>query len=245
MIDTFNGALTLNQNLMRGLREAPDVVRRGLTLVLLVGLLVGVVQGISIMISTASPQRVVDEVSAALDQSLRQQTLGANSDEQREVIRILNQNKEPALEVLRSVLELPTPLPRPVGVLFQGLGIMASTPLAYLSGLVLAVAVAHVAARQLGGEGNIQQMLGLGALSVAPHALDALSFIPILGTTLSFIAWAWGLVILIAATSIAHRLDSWRATMAVMLYPLIGALLLFLGFCVLLFFSFAAAGGGA
>ena len=30
MIELFNAALMLNQNIMRGLRESPDVVRRGL-----------------------------------------------------------------------------------------------------------------------------------------------------------------------------------------------------------------------
>jgi hypothetical protein len=106
---------------------------------------------------------------------------------------------------------------------------------------MFAVVLTHIAARQLGGQGTIQQMLGMGALSVAPHALDALSFIPVIGSTLGVIAWAWGLVILVVATGIAHRLDSGRATLAVLLYPVIGILLLMLGCCAL--FILALAGG--
>ncbi|NTV65063.1 MAG: YIP1 family protein, partial [Oscillochloris sp.] len=98
---------------------------------------------------------------------------------------------------------------------------------------MLAVVSTHIAARQLGGEGNIQQMLGLSALSVAPHALDALGFIPAIGATLNLIAWVWGLVILVVATSVAHRLDSGRATLAVLLYPLIISLLFLFGCCML------------
>jgi hypothetical protein len=242
VIDTFNAALTLKQDLFRGMRESPDVVRRGLLLVLLVGLLVGGVQAISAIITNSSPDRLLAEIETTLDESLQQQALAATSDSQRQVLQLITENKASGLSLVRALMELPAPLPRPVGVVLQGLGLMASMPLSYLGSLVLAVVFTHIAARQLGGTGNIQQMLGLGALSVAPHALDALSFIPVLGSTLSLIAWAWGLVILVVATGVAHRLDSGRATLAVLLYPLIGSLLLLLGCCAL--FIVAIAGGG-
>jgi len=242
VIDTFNGALTLSQTFFRGMREAPDVVRRGLTLVLFVGLFVGGVQAISTMITNSSPDRVIADIETTLAQSIQQQSLTATSASQREMVQLLKENSAGALNLVRAVMDLPTPLPRPVSVILQGLGLMASTPLSYLGSLMLAVVLTHIAAQQLGGQGTIQQMLGMGALSVAPHALDALSFIPVIGSTLSVIAWAWGLVILVLSTSIVHRLDSGRATLAVLLYPLIGALLLLFGCCA--FFIFAIASGG-
>ncbi|NNJ10945.1 YIP1 family protein [Chloroflexales bacterium ZM16-3] len=242
MIDTFNGALTLKQDLFRGMRESPDVVRRGFLLVLLVGLLVGGVQAISTMITSSNPDRMIAAIETAVDDSIQQQALAATTDEQREAVQIISDNKEGALNIVRAVMTLPTPLPRPVGVILRGLGLIASTPLSYLGSLMLAVIVTHIAARQLGGTGNIQQMLGLGALSVAPHALDALGFIPYIGQTISLIAWAWGLVILVLATSVAHRLDSGRATLAVLLYPMVGFLLLLLGCCA--FFLLIIAGLG-
>jgi hypothetical protein len=243
VIDTFNGALTLNQNMFRGMRESPEVVRRGLLLVLLVGLLVGCVQAISTMITNSNPDRIIAEIEVGFDESLRQQSLAATSDEQRLGVKIITENKEAVLNLVRTLVNLPTPAPRPLSIALQSLGLALSTPLSYLSSLMLAVVLTHIAARQMGGEGNIQQMLGLGALSVAPHALDALGFIPAIGSTLSVIAWAWGLVILVLATSIAHRLDSGRATLAVLLYPTIGALLLLLG-CCLFFVVTVAAGMG-
>ncbi|EFO80622.1 hypothetical protein OSCT_1562 [Oscillochloris trichoides DG-6] len=239
MMDTFNGALTLNQNLLRGMRESPDVVRRGLTLVLLVGLLVGTVQAISTSISNANTSGIVAAVEIALDESIQQQALGATTEEQRQVIGLLRENKEGILNLVESMIELPTIAPRPVGLLFQALGVIVSTPLNYLGSLLLAVVFAHIGAQQLGGSGNIRQMLGMGALSVAPHALDALSFIPVFGSTLSLIAWVWGLVILIVTTSVVHRLDSGKATIAVLVYPLVGGLVLMLSCCILLFMSAA------
>jgi hypothetical protein len=243
VIELFNAALMLNQNAMRALRESPDVVRRGLLLVLFVGLLVGAVQGASALISTSSPERVVDMVRAQVDAVVDQLTLNANSDQLQPIIQLINENEESFYALLSEFLSLPTTLPRPALLLFQLLASVVSTPLSYLAGLLVTVVVTHVAARQLGGQGSIQQMLGLGALSVAPHALDALAFIPVLGSALGFIAWGWGLAILVVAAMIVHRLDSARATMAVLLYPLLLALLGLVGFCCLLALSLSAGAG--
>lgn len=239
MIELFNAALMLNQNVMRGLRESPDVVRRGLLVVLFVGLLVGAVQGASALIGSATPERAVAGVRAQVDEFVDGLTLGANSEQFQPVIQLVNENEEPFYELLTEVLTLPTALPWQVQLAFRWLASVVSTPLSYLAGLLVAVVFTHMAARQLGGQGSIQQMLGLGALSTAPHALDALTFIPAIGPTLGFIAWAWGLAILVTATMIAHKLDSGRATMAVLLYPLLLGLLGFLAFCGLLVFAAA------
>jgi hypothetical protein len=241
MIELFNGALTINQTLMRGLRESPDVVRRGLLLVLFVGALVGAVQGASAAINTASPERRVAAVRAQVDEFQRQLVASPNADQQ--VIQALNANKEPFLQLVEDVLTLPTPLPRGVGVAFEWLASVVSTPLGYLASLLALVVATHIVARQLGGQASIQQMLGLGALSVAPRALDALTFIPGIGPTIGFIAWAWGLVVFVVATAVAHKLDSGKAAIAVLLLPLLLSLLGLLALCVLLAVSVAAAGG--
>lgn len=244
MMELFNGALTLNQNLMRGLREAPDAIGRGFLLVLFVGLLVGTVSGISGVIQNATPERTVAAARAELDRQVDQLVLTSNDENTQVLTRVINENEEPFFQLLEELLSLPAPLPRPVNLVFQLLASVVSTPLSYLSGMLLAVVVAHITARQLGGQGSLQQMVALGSLSVAPHALDALAFIPGLGPTLGFIAWAWGLVILVVATSVAHRLDSMRATMAVLLYPALLLLLGVLALCILFAVLVAAAGGG-
>lgn len=241
MIELFNAALTVNQNVMRGLRESPDVVRRGLMVVLFVGLLVGAVRGASDAITSASPQRSIDAVRAQVGELKSQLLDNPNADPQ--LIQFINANEEAFYALLEDVMGLPAPLPRTVQVGFQWLASVVATPLSYLAGLLVAVVFTHIAARQLGGQGSIQQMLGLGALSVAPHALDALAFIPGIGPTLGLIAWAWGLVILVVATMIAHKLDSGRAAIAVLLFPLLGALLGLLALCALLFLSVSLAAG--
>jgi hypothetical protein len=243
MIELFNGALTLNQNVMRGLREAPDAVRRGFLLVLFVGLLVGAVNGVNGLIQSRTPEQVVTTIRTELERQMDQLVLNSDDPGIQELTRIVNENEEPFFELLTAMLTLPTPLPRPVGLAFQLLASIVSTPLSYLSGMLLAVVATHIVAKQLGGQGHIQQMVALGSLSVAPHALDALAFIPAIGPAISLIAWAWGLVILVVATTVVHRLDSLRATMAVLLVPLLFSLLAMLAFCSLIALALAAGGG--
>ncbi len=244
MIDMFNGALTLNQQLLHNLRESPQVVQRGLLVVLLVGLLVGGVNGLNYILSGVNPDRQINELRQQLNDAITQRALLDNTPEQREVLQLFRENIDPALAIVKSVAELPRPLPRPVGVVLEGFGIFVTQPLGYLGSLMLWVVCTHISARWLGGQGNIQQMLGLGALSVAPHALDALEIVPVLGPTLGLIASIWGLVILTFSTSVAHRLDTGRAAMAVLLLPLLGMVLLVLGFCCL-FLAAVAIGAGA
>ncbi|MFV9505944.1 MAG: YIP1 family protein [Oscillochloridaceae bacterium umkhey_bin13] len=234
MIELFNGALTLNQTIMRGLREAPDGVLRGFLLVLFVGALVGTATGINNLIQNRSPAQTVATIRNEVEAQLEQLVLTSNNPSTNEVVGVINRNKEPFFELLEELLSLPTPLPRPVGLIFQLVASMVSTPLSYLSGMLLAVAAAHLVAVQLGGQGSLQQMVALGSLSVAPHALDALAFIPVLGGALGLIAWFWGLAILVVGTAVAHQLDNGRATLAVLAIPLALLLLGTLAFCLLL-----------
>lgn len=242
LIDTFNGALTLNQRVFTEMRDAPDGVRRGFLIILMVGLLVGAIQSASALINLTDPERIVQEVMLSYRQSLEQQQATATTPQQREVVRLLQESEDEIAQMVRDIIAIPTALPRPVALILQALGQTVSAPLTYLSGMLLAVAFTHLAARQLGGQGGIRAMVAVGSLSVAPHALDALTFIPVLSFPISMIAWGWGLIILISGTAVVHRLDSGKATLAVLLYP---SLLIVLGIllsCVLglLFIALAA-----
>lgn len=233
LIDTFNGALTLNQRVFTEMRDAPDGVRRGFLIILMVGLLVGAIQSASALISLSDPERIVQEVMLSYRQSLEQQQATATTPQQREVVRLLQESEDEIAQMVRDIIAIPTALPRPVALVLQALGQTVSAPLTYLSGMLLAVTFTHLAARQLGGQGGIRAMVAVGSLSVAPHALDALTFIPVLSFPISMIAWGWGLIILISGAAVVHRLDSGKATLAVLLYP---SLLIVLGIllsCVL------------
>ncbi len=242
MMDTFNGALTLNQALLREMRDSPRVVERGLLVVLLVGLLVGGVNGVQVLLGTLNPERQLSIVRTQIEQSIEQQAQAATAPEQREILAIMRKNLEPGLAIAADVMALPTVLPRPVSALTRALGVIASQPLRYLGQLLLWVVFTHIAARWMGGTGKIQQMLGLGALSVAPHALDALAFIPAIGGGLSLIATVWGIVILTFGTSVAHQLTPSRAALAVLFFPMLALIVGVMACCVLFILVISSAG---
>jgi hypothetical protein len=231
MMDTFNKALLLNQRMFEELRDTPDVVRRGLMIVLMVGLLVGGVQGIQYTLLFLNPTSNLAQAREQAEENIEQMLLNSTDPEQREAFAIIRENLDSGFAVAETVLNLPTTLPRPVVAIARGLGVMVSQPLNYLASLLLLVIFTHIAAYRFGGQGNIQQMLGLGALATAPLVLDALTIIPAVATMIWFTARVWSLVVLILATSVAHRIDTGRATLAVLLFPVLGTLLVVCGFC--------------
>ena len=233
MMDIFNGALTLNRTLLYSLRDSPYVVQRGMLVILLVGLLVGGVNGARMMLDELNPDRKIANLRFQLERAVTQQSVGATTPDQRRILQSIRDNIDPIIELVKARSALPRSLPRPIGAMLQGLGVLVSGPITYLSTLLLWVIFTHISARWLGGKGSMQQMLGLGALSVAPHALDALAFVEFIGGTLSMIASGWGIVILIVGTSVAHKLEIGRATMAVFLFPVIATVLTGLSCCIL------------
>lgn len=247
MIDTFNGALLLREQVLKNLRDSPRVVQQGFMVILLVGLLVGGVGGVQEAMGSLNPEQEIERMHLAYEKSLKQMAASSPNPEGRVVYGAFLENLGPGVDMLQQVTALPTPLPRPVVALLRGLGVLFSRPFEYLYGVLITVVFTHLAARWLGGTGTIQHMMGLGALSVAPHALDAIAFIPIIGSAgamLSSIAWIWGLIILVVGTSVAHRLDYGRASFAVLFFPSIGVLLSALGCCGLSFLAVALGGAG-
>lgn len=229
--DTLNGALLFKMEMFKSLRESPQVVRQGLMVVLLVGLLVGGVDGVRSMMATLSPNQELGRFQAQMERSLSQQAMAAQTPDQRMVLTMMQENLAPGIDIIRRHQRLATPFPRPVRAALHGLGLLVSRPLAYLQGVLLAVAFTQIAARWFGGRGTLQQMVGVGALSAAPHVLDALAFIPFIGSTIAMIAWGWGLLILVMGTSVVHRLETGYALLAVLFFPMIGVLLAGIGCC--------------
>ncbi len=242
VMDTFNAALLLKRSVMERLRESPYVVRQGFLVVLLVGLIVGAVSGVQAILINLNPEAGIDRAETAIREGIEQQALQASSTEERMVLNMITINIDSGVAIARDIEALPTTLPQPVNAVLRGVGVMVSRPLGYLGGLLLTIVFVHIAARWFGGQGTLQQMVGLGALSVAPHLLDALSMVPVLGSMLGFVSWVWSVVILVIATSVAHQLQSTRATLAVLFFPIIGGLLFVLGCCVLFLLLGMAAG---
>lgn len=110
-----------------------------------------------------------------------------------------------------------------------------------LQWLFLALAT-HGAARLLGGQGTLVQMLGTTALAVAPQLLGVLTVIPFVSVSAILLLF-WALLITYRAVEITHDLSWQRSALAVLAAPV---LLILIGFFITAITGLALAmGGGA
>ena len=109
-----------------------------------------------------------------------------------------------------------------------------------LQWLFLALAT-HGAARLLGGQGTLVQMLGTTALAVAPQVLGVLTIIPFVSVSGLLLAF-WALLITYRAVEITHDLSWQRSALAALAAPL---LLILLGFFVTAITTLALMVGGS
>jgi hypothetical protein len=78
----------------------------------------------------------------------------------------------------------------------------------------------HGAARLLGGQGTLVQMLGTTALAVAPQILGVLTLIPLVSVSGILLAF-WALLIAYRAVEITHDLSWQRSALAVLAAPIL------------------------
>lgn len=247
MITTFRGALMLDTKTFSDLKASPDVFRKGITILVVIGLIVGLVTA---LVGTAqgllaNPAADLAQARATAEQQMKQFMPP-------EASAMFLDNMSMGFRIAeRIVRETKSPLPHPVRVVFQQIGVMVSYPFGWLSSLLLYGALVHIAARLLGGRGTIAQMLGLTALTVAPYILSAVSVIlnaiPYAGGCLTFliglVEFFWGIVIYVKGTAVAHEMSGGRALMAVLL-PIIVAVLVALLVLVLFIILIVASTGG-
>jgi hypothetical protein len=243
--DTVVGALRLEDSVFENLRDAADGFRRGLALIVVISLIVGLVLSMVSFIQglTTSPTEEIAAVQAEMQQVFEQMrqfgAFGGDDVAWSEFMR----NFEAGIEIGRrvgEVVERTTPAPGPVVDLFEALGKWLSYPFGWISAWMLYGVLTLVFAKLLGGTASIQEMLAATSVVAAPHLLNALGFIPFVNTLLALVAFVWGLAIYVKGTAIANRFGTGRALLA-MLAPVLTLiavlLLLVLGVILLILIS--------
>jgi len=203
MLSTMRGAITLDIPTLVRFRDGGDVFRRGVIILVLVGLVVGAVDFAvgfigSFFAPSADAQMV--EFGQSLDQMLQFMPPEAAEFFEEQVLV----NIQAGIEIGREITALPTPLPKVVGNFFEALGLLVSRPLAMLGGFLAYGIWVMLAAKLLGGSGRLQEFLGTAALAAVPSLLLVLERVPCLGGVLGLVAWVWGAIIWMAATAVAH-----------------------------------------
>jgi hypothetical protein len=233
LIQLARDALVLKDDAFTRLRDSGDAFARGITLLVAVALIVGLITstvGFVQQATAGSPEQQVERARQEMMQSLQMARTFSTDPGAAEFWRIFDENMDAgfkmATEIAR-VAQQTTPLPAPVGDLFQAVGSFLSYPWGRIGGWMFYTILVLIVARLLGGTASVQEMLGLSALYSVPHLLDALEFIQCVGALLGVVAFFWGLVIYVKGTAVANRFTTGRAVVAVIL-PAAVMLLIFL-----------------
>jgi len=202
MFNTIRGAITLNIGTLARFRDREDVFRRGVTILVLVALVVGVVAFAVDFIGglLATPEAEIARVTQVFDQVLKVMPSDAAAAFKKQFLA----NFEAGAEIALSVEALPTRLPKVVGAFFEALGAWAQRPLAMLGSWLGYGIWVMLAAKLLGGKGRLQEFLGTAALSSVPYLLLVLEKVPCLGSILGIVAWIWSILIWVVATAVVH-----------------------------------------
>lgn len=249
-------ALRLRGARLAAVAERPDAFMRGLLVVIAAALIAGLPALVSGIASgfrppAVEPAEVQLDLTAAFDLMrpwLRSSGLPDSAIDQ--IVEMAQGNTMMAGQIAAEIQQLPTTLPRPVAQAFKSIGAWLSRPFA---GSPFPLAAASLAtwlgygifvmlfAKWLGGRGSLHGFYGATGFYAAPHVLGVFLPIPVVGPILSFIGFAWGVVIYCIATAVSHRLSTGRALVAVFA-PFI-ALLTLVALLILMFGVFAALAG--
>lgn len=227
------GGLFLEPESYRAQRDAPNGLQRGLLLVLLVGLLVGVAGAIGdIFEALAQPSPVA--IINTLDAGLRAMPWYGELSE-----------ADPGFPAQFDTIFAQIRQFGAGGGLLGGLSGILTTPLLAVVGWLIYGAFAHLVARALGGTAGIGQTLSCTALAAGVQLLALVQVIPFAQAASTGLL---GLLACYVAIREAHSLSPWRSFGAAMLGPILLGLLLVGLACVIIFVGFSAIGaalGGA
>jgi len=209
-------------------KASPRVFERGLLIVIVVALLVGVVNSAAGLISDLRQLSVEPQRQRVKQEAIEGFERGAASARlSPELADIIKTYMEAGIDIGFDIAALPTPLARPVGTILQKVGAALSFPFPYLSGWLLYTLLVLLAAKILGGQASVQKMLGCTALYSIPYILNVLGPIRWLGGLAGIVAFIWGVLIFIKAAAVANNITTERGFLATIL-PWVVALALIL-----------------
>ncbi len=223
-----------------------DVLKRGLTLLVLVTLLAGVV---SLIVNVVGDLRPMSAEAQRREAEEGIQEFTEYVDTMRQFFDVPPDFEEQMIAYMQAgmgigfgIEALPTRLPKPVGRVLHDLGAFLSLPFRRLAGWIGYGIWVLLVVKLLGGRATASQMLGATTLYAVPHVLDILGFVPCLGGMLGLVAIVWGIAIYVKALAVANEFSIGRATIATVAPALVGGALALMGLLVL--FILALVGSG-
>ncbi len=201
--------LFLKTETYRYQREASDGLRRGFILVVLIGLLVGLAALIGQTIEVLATPDSADVVRTLYD-GIVQMPLYQDL-----VVRVpdFEATFQTSFEQTARVMQWLNG-----GGIVGGLIGVFLTPLAYVTGWLLAGMIGHTVARMLGGTATLSQTLSCTAIAAGVGLLNLVLWVPFAQVSGVLLL---GLIAQYIAIREAHRLSPWRAFWATITGPLL------------------------
>ncbi len=221
-----------------------DVLKRGLTLLVVATLIAGTLSLIvnvfnGLRTSAEDQRQEMEQVLQEFITSLH--TAPQYSDMPPEFEEQMTAYMRAIMEMGLDIEGLPTRLPKPVGRILTSLGAFLSLPFTRMASWLGYTIWVLLVAKLLGGRATVSQTLGATALYAVPHVLDILGNVRCIGGLLGLVATVWGIAIYVKALAVANDFDIGRAVVATVVPALVGGALMMLG--ALMFFILILAGG--
>lgn len=192
-------------------RERPNVFLRGITLIIVVSLVAGLLTFVFDLVNQVTPVKV-----DMLEQNMTQwqQFLPVPLDP--EFQKFWDGMVDVIVPMIRDLSEVQAPLPRGLVGFFNSFGAWLSRALTAIGGWIFYGVLVLLFVNLLGGSAKIPEFLGTVALYIVPGLLLLFGPIPCIGAILAFIGTVWSIVVYMKATSIAGNLDTGRTILAVL-----------------------------
>ena len=192
-------------------RERPNVFLRGITLIIVVSLVAGLLTFVFNLVNQVRPVNV-DQITAGMTQW--QQFVPVELDP--EFQEFWESMVDVIAPMVRDLSEVQAPLPRGLVGFFNSFGAWLSRALTAIGGWIFYGVLVLLFVNLLGGTAKIPEFLGTVALYIVPGLLVLFGPIPCIGAILAFIGTVWSIVVYMKATSIAGNLDTGRTILAVL-----------------------------
>ena len=256
LLTWVRGVLTLNDATFAAHVASRDALKRGLMLMAVVALLIGMfpfLSGIASSFQRVDVAAMQRDIERQIEQQMQFNPAWQNPEFQRvfkEYFGAFFAMGKDIAAIKPNVSFLPGWLER----MLNAFGAWLSTPLAWLGAWAWYALWVTLFAKLLGGRATLERMLAATALFVVPHLLDVLvsligllNSIPfvgacfgVLGWLIGLAAWVWGIAVYVKATATVNEFSLGKATLATILPALLALLFVFvlmISFIILLVVS--------
>jgi hypothetical protein len=192
-------------------RERPNVFLRGITLIIVVSLVAGLLTFVFNLYNQVRPVDM-DQMTASLTEW--QQFVPVELDP--EFQEFWEDMVDVLVPMIRDLSEVQAPLPRGIVGFFNSFGAWLSRALTAIGGWIFYGVLVLLFVNLLGGSAKLPDFLGTVALYIVPGLLVLFGPIPCIGAILAFIGTVWSIVVYMKATSVTGNLDAGRAILAVL-----------------------------